>query len=212
MSYYQSIETCPLSIFKTILSKNDLSLLFIDGKYNEVEAKDAWIVLYDEFNDAIKTGRNNTNFEKTKQIEILENEYSIIKSCVFLVSQKVLINLANSATKLDMVVLNYDFEVKVLNMMGFNVDVNNIEADILRVDKQKENKKTQIKLIEKDLSDGEKQSANWTFNDTIFQCQKHQGYPFNESAKVIDLVSALNDLIRANKPVKKTNKYKDEQH
>lgn len=203
MSYYQSIETCPLSVFKTILNKNDFSLLLIDGKYNEIEARNAWILLYDEFNDAIKSGRNNTNFEKTKQIEILENEYSIIKSCVFLISQKVLINLANSATDLDAKVLNYDFEVKTLNYMGFNVDVNNIEADILRVDKQKENKKTQIKLLQKDLDEDEKKASTWTFQETIQQVQESQGFPFGEHAKVCDFVGALNIMILKNKPVKK---------
>ena len=205
--YYNNLE-CPLSIFRDIQLGKSLELLLIDGVFDEVEANDAWLTIYDLYNEEVKSNKNNTGFEKQKQLQVLSNKYSIVKACLFLIYQKIEVNVLNIATGLDKDFVKHDYteQVQILNSFGFRVDINNIESELLRVSKQKENIKTQINVLKKDLEKEGKQSNSYTINDTIFSAQKHQGFPFSKDAKVIDLVVCLNDLIRSNNLQKKHGK------
>ena len=205
--YYSSIHDCPLNVFKQIQKDGDLKPLLISGEFDEQEANNAWLSIYDEYNTAVKSNRNNTTFERQKRMQILVNQYAMIKACLFLIVQKLQFNLLNQATGLDKNYEphTYEKEVKVLNDFGFKVDINNIENELIRVEKQKENFKTKINIVKKELENDNKGSENWTINNTIFQCQKYQGYVFGPEAKVIDLVVCLNELILNNAQQKKNN-------
>lgn len=209
MQYYNSIHNCPLSVFRQIQKDGNLQTLLIMGVFEEVSANDAWLTIYDEYNSAVKSNRNNTAFERQKRLQILINEYSMIKACLFLIVQKIQFNLLNSITQLDKSFepLNYEKEVKVLNAFGFKIDINNIESELLRVEKQKENYKTKIGILKKEMEVPEKEQSNGTIDNTIFKCQKFQGFPFHPDAKVIDLVVCLNELIVSNQMQKKDIKH-----
>jgi hypothetical protein len=192
-------------VFKSIQLDGNLKPLLINGTYDEVAANDAYLTLYDEYNGAIKSNRNNTTFEKQKQLQILVNQYGIIKACLFLIYQKLEFNVLNSLTQLDKEFkpLTYVDEVLILNNLGFKVDIDNIEKELIRVEKQKENYKTKLAILKKELESEDKGEKD-SFNKTIFQAQKFQGFPFNQDAKVIDLVTCLNELIVSNNAQKKT--------
>jgi len=200
MPYYDNIENCPLESFKQVQLKNDYKYILISGDYDESKAKESWLSIIDEYQESVKSNRNNTLFEYQKQYHIVSGEYQIIKACLFVVSQKLQVNLLNELMPLELKFekLNYDEEVKILNQYGYKMDINNIDKELIRVEKQSKNKLTQIKIAQKRIEDNTKDSGNWTINDTIFSCQKHQGFPFAKDAKVIDLVVCLNDLIRNN--------------
>jgi len=208
MNYFNTIEDCPLEVFKNVQLKNDFKLLLIDGVYDESKAKDSWNQLYDSYNSAVKSKSNNTGFENNKQLQILQGEYQIIRACIFMISHKLEVNvLSNMMPKeLKTELLDYDNEVKILNRFGFKFDIDKVDKELIRVDKQSKNHITKIKILQKRVEEDSLKDNDSTINDTIFICQKHQGFAFLKDSKVIDLVSCLNDLIRHNESLKKQNK------
>lgn len=211
MQYYNNIHNCPLEVFKKIQLDNDYKHLLIKGDYSESEAKKAWLEIIDEYQEAVKSGKNNTLLELQKQYHIKQNEYMIIKSCIFIIGQKLQVNLMNELLPIDSNFEKLDIEtdVKNLNEFGYKVDINNIDEDLIRVEKQSKNKITQIKIAQKKIEDQATDSKDWSILDTIFLAQKHQGYVFPKDAKVIDLVVCLNDQIRQNKREKANLKKKN---
>lgn len=199
MKYYNTINNCPLEVFKNVQLENDYKHLLISGTYDKEKAYEAWVEIMDAYQEAVKSNTNNTLFELQKQYEILKGEYDIIKVCIFVISQKLQINLLNELLPLEhkFEKLDYTEDIKNLNVYGYKFDINNIDKDLIRVEKQSKNKITQIKRALSKIEKQSKDNGNWTINDTIFQAQKHQGFPFTKEAKVIDLVVCLNDRMRS---------------
>lgn len=198
MKYYNSIHICPLEVFKNVQLENDYKHLLISGTYDKEKAYEAWVEIMDAYQEAVKSNTNNTLFELQKQYEILKGEYDIIKVCIFVISQKLQINLLNELLPLEHKFdkLDYTEDVKNLNKFGYKFDINKIDSELLRVEKQSKGKITQIKRALGKIEKQVKDNGDWTINDTIFIAQKHMGFPFTKDAKVIDLVVCLNDRMR----------------
>jgi hypothetical protein len=209
VQYYDSIYNCPLEVFEKVQIENDYKYLLIPidyknekdkenhlNSFNKEDAEKSWLNIYDQYSEKIKSKSNNNLFEYQKQLYKTAGEYRVIKACVFLIAQKLEVNLLNSLTPVEHEVLDYEEEVKQLNQFGYRIDINNIDTELLRVDKQSRNYETKLSVLNKKIDDDKKGSESWDISDTIFIASKHQGFPFKDNAKVIKLVTCLNNMMR----------------
>jgi hypothetical protein len=209
-NYFTSIHDTPLDVFKSVQIHNDVKYLLIDGIYDEDKAKNAWLELFDEYQEAVNSKSNNTAFELNKQFHILTGEYQITKACLFILSHKLEVNMLNELMPIDLKyeLLEYETEVKILNQYGFRFDINKMEHELVRCEKLSKSKKTKINILKQKIEADAKGGGKSTISDTIFIAQKHQGFPFTKESKVIDLVTCLNDLMKHNEIQKAHNKKK----
>lgn len=206
-SYLNNIDDCLLSVFADVQRKHNYKLLLIDGEYNEEEAGEAWLQLYDEYNEAVKSKSINIQFEITKQIDIKKSEYIYIKNCLFFIREW------NNIMLLDMFDLldnkeNYtnliDDLISKINYFGYQFDKNKgIGKEVERISKQVENYKTRIESDLKDLEDANKKAKPWTFDDSVGGVEKYMGFPMPEKCTVRKFTVYLNMLIQANADNKK---------
>ena len=206
--YYNNIHVTPLDVFKDVQITNDLKHLLISGEYDEVKAREAWLELFDNYQEAVNSKSNNTAFEMNKQLHILTGEYQIIKACLFILSNKLEVNTLNQLMPIDLKyeLLEYENEVKILNQYGFKFDIEKIGTELIRCEKLSKSKKTKINILKQKIEADAKSGGKSTISDTIFIAQKHQGFAFTKESKVIDLVTCLNDLMKQNEIQKAQNK------
>ena len=194
-TYYRDLDI-PLSVFRKAL-KGEFKELLISGVYDETEAKDAWMEVYDLYNSSIKSRTNNVAFEIRKRIQIDYNKYEIIRRCLWMIEQVYYINILNELG-IDKNYKPIDIApyVELINKYGFKFNKDNIVKEIERVSKASRVYESKIQSRMKELEKIENAGGDWTFDDTIFIAQKHQGFAFSKDAKLIELVTCLNDLIR----------------
>jgi len=202
MSYYNSIEDCPLDIFRKVNLFNDYKLLLIIGEFDLNKAMEAWSNIYDEYSNEVKSEGVNINFQIRKQIEVKKIEKEIIRNCIFIICELYKAELLTGLTN------DYDFFIHTINRYGFNFDkTKSIGEEVQRVLAQSKSYDTQIKRDIKELDRREKTESKYTIDDTITTVEKFMGFQLNEKTTVKKFTSYLNALIKLNSDAK-SNKHK----
>jgi len=173
--------------------KGDFKKLFIPGKdeYNEELANDAWLTLFDEYNEAVNSKSVNVSFELKKQVYITNGEYSFLRTSLFAVIELSRINIINGNDK-----INIDFFLKTLAEKNYIIKKDNLANDIIRIDKQLKNYETKIKLMLEKINDEDKKTSSWTFDDTLNQVEMFRAIAFDEKTTVKKFTTVLNALIK----------------
>jgi hypothetical protein len=214
--YLDNIHDCTLGIFSKVYNTHNYKHLFIITetdekeiekawqKYNEEEAKQAWLKLFDEYSDTIESNGVNYLFETTKNIESKKSDYLVIKNCLHFIRIYNELNIIGNIAK-EVGGLDYEFEdvglkdvVKQLNKYNFNFNIERgIPNELERVEKQSSRI---LGKIEKDIEKLEKRKDdNYVFEDTITAVSKFMSYRIPDSDSVRMFVSNLNMLIKHNK-------------
>ncbi|WBC28469.1 head scaffolding protein [Rhodobacteraceae phage LS06-2018-MD05] len=176
--YINNIDECLLTVFRKVINNNDYKALLIEGEFDEKEANEAWLQIYDQWNDVIDNRNVSSQFEITKQIEIKKNDYMLIQNCISMIDMLYRINLQNEIIKeycklekidypIDLEELNYDEYVNHLNKFNFKIDIK--KGVLKELDRIKRQSKNYLSQIETDIKKLEKENNNkkGDFDDII---------------------------------------------
>lgn len=201
--YIDNIDDCTLGIFRKVISKHDYKHLLISGEYNEGEAKQSWLKLFDEYSDSINSGSVDYNFEMQKQIAIKKCDYTNIQNCIYFIGVFNELNLNNELFNLVtekeiFEQLRIDELIALLNKYNFRFDKKKgIAKELDRVKKQSKNILSRIESDIKKLES--KNDSKHTFEDTIGVVEKYMGFIVPDGLSVKRFVVYLNMLINHNK-------------
>jgi len=199
--YWNSIEDCPLSVFRKVNLFNDYKALLISGEFDLDKAMEAWNNIYDEYSEQVKSDAVNVNFQIRKQIEVKKIEKEIVRNCIFIICELHKAELLTGFTN------DYDFFIFTINKYGFGFDKTKpIAEEVQRVFAQSKSYDTQIKRDIKALQAREKTESKYTIDDTITTIEKFMGFQLSEQTTVKKFTSYLNALIKFNSDAK-SNKH-----
>lgn len=210
--YIDNIDDCTLGIFRKVISKHDYKNLLISGEYNEEEAKQAWLKLFDEYSDSINSGSVDYNFEMQKQIAIKKCDYTNIQNCIHFIGVFNELNLNNELFNLVtekeiFEQLRIDELIDLLNKYNFRFDKKKgIAKELDRVKKQSKNILSRIESDIKKL-ESKKDNNPTKFSDIIINVFKHVGH-LPDSVTMDIFIAGLNSLISYNEHLKKQNNAK----
>ncbi|RLI44872.1 hypothetical protein DRO61_11625 [Candidatus Bathyarchaeota archaeon] len=229
-NYINNIDSCLLITFSEVMKTRNYKLLYINKnsrltvilnwigekfninrfkaiKYDETLANEAWLHLYDEFNEGINTSSVDITFEIIKQIDVLKSEYIEIKDLLFFILEWHRIMLLDMFKLIENKKFYYDLIdqlIKRVNYFNYRFDKEKgIGKEVERITKQVENYKTRIASNEAQLEDINKDTKKKTFGTTIAAISKFMSFRMDDKVALREFINYYNLQVESNKPAPK---------
>jgi len=200
--YINNIDDCLLTTFSEVMRAHNYKLLLISGEYDEKLASDAWLELYDQYNEVVSSKSTNIQYEITKQIDIKKSEYVYIKQCLFFIlewNNIILLDMFDLVDNKENYINLIDDLINKVNEFNYRFDKSKgIGVEVTRISKQIENYKTKIEVDLEQLKKLGGETNEWTFDDTIGGVEKYMTFPMPEKLKLRMFTVYLNMLIKSN--------------